>query len=84
MIVVHMFRIGAPADRADPALLRKKLLELLLPHAVAPAQVGLAAAATESLTAVSLPLVAPIRTTAKPCAHRGEVRPRPNCPYAFY
>ncbi|PPA61693.1 hypothetical protein BAW75_07275 [Micromonospora chalcea] len=49
MIVVQMFRIGAPTDRAHAALLGQELLELLLPDPVAAAQVVLAIATVEPL-----------------------------------
>ncbi|ODB73935.1 hypothetical protein A8711_10530 [Micromonospora sp. II] len=57
MIVVQMFRIGAPTDRAHAALLGQELLELLLPDPVAAAQVVLAIAAVESLLGLTSPEV---------------------------
>ncbi len=49
MIVVQMFRIGTPADRAHVALLGQELLELLLPDPVATTQVVLTTTAVEPL-----------------------------------
>ncbi|MER7892641.1 hypothetical protein ABTX15_22755 [Micromonospora sp. NPDC094482] len=53
MIVVHMFRIGVAADRADPALPGQQLVELSLPDAGTPAQVVLTAATVRPLPAGS-------------------------------
>jgi hypothetical protein len=55
MIVVHMFRIGVTADRADAALLGEQLIELLLPDAVPPPQVVLAGPAVQPLGGLLAP-----------------------------
>jgi hypothetical protein len=77
MIVVQMLRVRGPADRAEAALLGEQLLELLLAHAVPPAQVVLPKPAVQpELALLALFVVARLAVAAaavRPTAVRTEL-----------
>ncbi|GGM66281.1 hypothetical protein GCM10011608_59430 [Micromonospora sonchi] len=65
MIVVHMFRIGDTADRADPTLLGQQLIDLCLPDPVPPPQVVFAESTVQpELALLALHVVARLAVTA--------------------
>jgi hypothetical protein len=68
MIVINVLGVGSATDGTDAPLLSQHLVDLCLPHAVAPAQVVLARAATLLDAGLSARVVAGLAVAAEATA----------------